>query len=204
MSGITIEGIKELDEKLRELRTDSPGFEARLRGAIRKIIGAVRARMQQSARDGLGMKSDPRNAYKAVRYAVYKRVLGGQVNILDARGNVTGHYYEPPRHPSLRGGNRMKQSGRTRQIMSYQGGARGFILRFLNAGTSERYSGHGRMPNVHAKANRDKWVARNGERGYRGEIAPRNWFGPRSQREMEVAAGQLQELIDQIINDEFK
>lgn len=199
---IQITGLNEFEEKLNKLKTDNPGFEKRLRGAIRKVMGEVRAKMQQSAKSDLGMNSDPRHAYKAVRYAVYKRIFGGQVNILQSRrasGNRSS--YEPPRKGSTgRGGNRMKRSGRTEQLMSYEGSDRGFILRFLNAGTEPRYIG-GR--NGRNEAERTRFIESHEGKGFRGRISPRNWFGPRSQRELEIAAGHIQEIIDRVIKEEF-
>jgi hypothetical protein len=47
---VTIAGLDALDKKLAQLKTDSPGFEKRLRDVIRKILGKARAifvRMQQ-------------------------------------------------------------------------------------------------------------------------------------------------------------
>lgn len=93
---VTISGLDAFEKKLKGLETTNPGFEKRLRGVIRKVLGEVRAKMRESAQTDLGMKSDPRKAYKAVRYAVYKRVLGGQVNILNSKNTVKGNY-EPPR-----------------------------------------------------------------------------------------------------------
>ena len=106
---ITITGLDELDKKIKQLSTDNPGFEKRLRGVIRKVLGEVRAALQKDAQSGLQMQSDPRKAYKAVRYAVYKRIIGGQVNILQSRkasGNRSS--YTPPRKglPKV-GGNRL-------------------------------------------------------------------------------------------------
>ena len=197
---VTIEGNDKLEEKLKSLRSDSPGFEKRLRAAIRKVLGEVRKKLQGEAQSGLQMQSDPRNAYKAVRYAVYKRIFGGQVNILDGRrGNKAS--YEPARHPSQRGGNRMARSKHTKDLMEYQGASRGFVLRFLNAGTDVRYAGSGR--NGRTEAEKEAFILKTDGRGYRGRIAPRNWFGPRSQHELENAAGRIQEIIDRVINDEF-
>lgn len=200
---ITIEGIDALDKKLKQMKSDNPGFESRLRGAIRAVLADVRKKMSSNAQAGLQMKSDPRNAYKAVRYAVYRRILGGQVNILDAKGNATGDvFYEPPRHPSRRGGNRIQRpaGGRTEKLMSYSGRRRGFVLRFLNAGTQLRYIG-GR--NGETLEQRNAFILKNEGKGYRGQIAARNWFGPASQREMENAAANIQGIIDRIINEEF-
>lgn len=181
---ITIDGIDELNRKLEQMKTQGTGFEKRLREAIRKIMGEARANLQKDAASGLQMQSDPRHAYKAVRYAVYKRIFGGQVNILQSRraGNRTS--YEPERkiREGQRGGNRMMRSRRTENLMSYEGKDRGFILRFLNQGTTQRTS-YG---------------------GNRGSIAARRWFGSASQRQLEASAAKLQQIIDKVINEEFK
>lgn len=202
-STITITGLSEFEQKLEQLKTTNPGFERRLRAAIRAILANVRKKMSSNAQTGLQMQSDPRHAYKAVRYAVYRRIFGGQVNILDAKGNATGDvFYEPPRHPSRRGGNRIKRpsGGRTEKLMSYSGSRRGFVLRFLNAGTQPRYIG-GR--NGKTLEQRNAFILKHEGRGYRGRIAQRNWFGPASQREMEIASANIQKIIDKIINEEF-
>ena len=200
---ITIEGIDELNRKLEQMKTQGTGFEKRLREAIRKILGEARAELRKGAVSGLDINNDPRHAYKAVRFAVYKRIFGGQVNILQSQ-RASGHRssYEPPRKPMpRRGGNRMVRSKRTQDLMSYEGADRGFILRFLNAGTEARYTG-GR--NGRTDAERTRFIESHEGRGFRGSISARNWFGPRSQKEMETAAQNIQAIIDKVINDEFK
>ena len=199
---IVIEGIEELDKKLEYLKTSGTGFEKRLQQVIRKVLGEVRAQLQGSAESGLGMQSDPRKAYKAVRYAIYKRILGGQVNILDPR-RVQKMAYNPPRklQPKQRGGNRMTRSGRTQDLLEYYGGSRAFVLRFLNAGTEPRYNG-GRNGNTDEE--RFLFVSNHEGRRFRGAIGARNWFGPRSHHEIQNAAIRIQELVDRIILDEFK
>ena len=181
---LTITGLDAFEKKLREIETTNPGFEKRLRAAIRQVLAEVRSHLQQSAQSGLDMKSDPRHAYKAVRYAVYKRLLGGQVNILQSRrASGKRSSYEPQRKGlPVRGGNRRPRSKRTEELMSYEGKDRGFILRFLNQGTTDRTS----------------------LGGNRGSIKARNWFGPKSQAELQNAAANLQTIIDRVINDEFK
>lgn len=200
---IVIDGIDALDKKIKQLSTDNPGFEKRLRGTIRKVLGEVRAALQKDAQSGLQMQSDPRHAYKAVRYAVYKKLFGGQVNILQPRkssGNRSS--YQPPRKGlPKRGGNRRLRSSRTETIDSYEGSDRGFILRFLNAGTRDRYAGHGR--NGKTESDYQRFVQSINGLGFRGHIKPRNWFGPRSQAELQNAAANIQAIIDRIINDEF-
>lgn len=198
---VTISGLDAFEKKIKELETTNPGFEKRLRGVIRKVLGEVRAKMQRSAQNDLQMQSDPRKAYKAVRYAVYKRVLGGQVNILPSSKTVKGHY-EPPRKglPKI-GGNRRSRSQRTQDLLDYEGISRGFVLRFLNAGTKERYAGYGR--NGRTREDYERFIQKHDGRGFRGSIAARNWFGPRSHAELENAAANIQAIIDKVINDEF-
>lgn len=193
---IEITGLEERIKKFGEASTKNPEMQRRIREVIRATLSKVRKSLQGQAQSGLQMQSDPRKAYKAVRMAVYRRIFGGQVNILQSNKAGDGHYYEPPRHPSHRGGNRMAQSGRTRKMMSYQGSERGFILRFLNQGTDVRYTG-GR--NGRTKSERSRFIESHGGRGHRGSIAARNWFGPRSQAELENAAANLDKMIDDIV-----
>lgn len=198
---VTISGLDAFEKKIKELETTNPGFEKRLRGVIRKVLGEVRAKMQRSAQNDLQMQSDPRKAYKAVRYAVYKRVLGGQVNILPSSKTVKGHYEPPRKGLPKRGGNRRSRSQRTQDLLDYEGISRGFVLRFLNAGTRVRYAGYGR--NGKTEADYERFILNHDGRGKRGSIAARNWFGPRSHQELENAAANIQAIIDKVINDEF-
>ena len=195
--------IKGLDERIKqfgELSTENPLMRKRISAIIRKVLSSARKALQNDAQSGLGMKQDPRKAYKAVRMAVYRRILGGQVNILQSRKAGQGNYYEPPRklRAGQRGGNRAKQSERTRQLMSYEGNERGFILRFLNDGTGDRA--------IHSMG--DKSLNRGsvsilktkGIGGNRGSIQARHWFGGASQAELERAAQELDDYIDKLIN----
>ena len=198
---ITIEGLSEFDAKLAKLKTDNPGFERRLRDVIRKILGHARANLRKDAASGLKMDSDPRNAYKAVRFAVYKRLLGGQVNILNSRkaGGETG--YHPPRTltPGQRGGNRRVRT--SRNLDKYEGADRGFILRWLNNGMTKT---NPRVIKFTRNGNRkeDKWN-HHPNTGNRDAIAARNWFQGASLAELQSVSHEMQALIDKIINEEF-
>jgi hypothetical protein len=201
-STITIEGLSEFEQKLQKLKTDNPGFEQRLRAVIRKVLGRARANLQKNAASGLRMESDPRHAYKAVRYAVYKRLLGGQVNILNSRkaGDETG--YRPARTltPGQRGGNRRVRNSRSLDI--YEGKDRGFVLRWLNGGMTKTNPRIIRFTENDSRKV-DKWN-KHPNTGNRGAIAPRNWFRSASLNELQTVSGEMQTLIDKIINDEFK
>ena len=198
---VTISGLDAFEKKIEELKTDNPDFEKRLRGVIRKILGEARANLRKDATSGLQMDSDPRHAYKAVRYAVYKRLFGGQVNILQSRkaGAETG--YRPARTltPGQRGGNR--RTRQSRNLDKYEGVDRGFILRWLNNGTTKT------NPRViqfteNDRRKVDKWN-KHPNTGNRGAITARNWFGNASLQELQKVAGQMQELVDRVINEEF-
>ena len=195
---IEVKGLEERIKQFGELSTKNPLMRKRINEVIKQVLSVARRSVSQDAKTGLSMQSDPRQAYKAVRMAVYRRIFGGQLNILSPRNKkVMGRLYEPPRHPSRIGGNRVKRSDRTTELMSYTGSMRGFILRFLNQGTQVRYAGFGR--NGRTEEERNKFILRTGGLGNRGSITARNWFAGKSQAELEKAAQNLDILIDKIV-----
>ena len=187
-SNMEVTGLDELSKKLDRLQARDSQMEQRITKIIREAIKAARSMVTQDAKGAVG--NDPRHAYKAVRSMVYKRILGGNISILQKRkagGGKSG--YEPPRtlRPGQRGGNRVPRSARTQQMMDYEGSDRGFILRFLNSGTGQRTAG-----------------TRNGRlHGNRGSIAARNWFPSSGQRAMNAAAQYIIDEIDRLIAEEF-
>ena len=191
-----IQGLAEQVEKLRGLMSDDPDFRRRVNAVIRKILQVARKDIMESA-TGV-MDTDPRHAYKAVRSAVYKRLLGGQVNILAKRRAGTPTAYQKPRKGlPKRGGNRWGRSARTKAMEGYEGTDRGFILRFINAGTDVRsiHSYTAKDGNSHDLSVRTS---------NRGRIAQRNWFGGASQMALEKASLDMQDFIDKVINEEFR
>jgi len=196
---IEITGLEERIKKFGEASTKNPEMRRRINEVIRQMMKDVRKKLQDNAQSGLQMKSDPRKAYKAVKMAVYRKIFGGNVSILSPRRAGTLRLYEPPRHPSQRGGNRIKRpkGGRTETMMSYTGGDRWMVLQWLNNGTRERYIG-GRNGKTEAQYN--KFIADRNGRGFRGSISARNWFGPRSTQELRSAAANLDKMIDDIVS----
>lgn len=172
----------------RLLMTD-PTMEKRVQEIVRKVLASARSQVSQSIKGEI--TNDPRQAYRAVKHAVYKRILGGSVSILNKRTAGKNRAPLPPvvhrlqtetnKKGNHRGGNRIARSSRTEDLLTYQGSDRGFILRFLNAGTSSR---------------------NNGVRPT-GAIAPRNFFATNSQMAMEMASEQLMQYIDKLIQEEF-
>lgn len=200
-STIEIKGLSEFEKKLAQLKTDNPGFEKRLRGVIRKTLGHARSNLRKDAASGLNMDNDPRHAYKAVRFAVYKRLFGGQVNILQSRKAGAPSGYEPPRTlvQGQRGGNRRVRT--SRNLNKYEGVDRGFILRWLNNGmtkTNPRVIRFTENEGRHV----DRWN-KHPNTGNRGAIKARNWFRGASLEELQKVAGEMQALIDKIIKEEF-
>ena len=173
--------ILEQQKVLEAALSTNPKTQKALQKLIRQALMDVRPELVSAARNA--MDSDPRGAAQGIRLSVYKKILGGNVNILDMRrkaGAPTN--YEPPRklQPHQRGGNRVPRGQRTNTVMHYGPHDRQFILRFINSGTSDRMAGSrgGRLS------------------GNRGNIAPRNFFRGAGERALTKAADNLATLID--------
>lgn len=183
-----VDGIVRQKQELESLLMSNPQMEKKVKGLIRKVLLAARKEISTAASGKI--KNDPRQAYKAVKTAVYRRILGGNVSILSKRRAGKRGPLPPVVHQletrvnskgNHRGGNRMPRSRRTEDLLTYQGADRGFILRFLNAGTDDRES----------------------RIGNRGAISARSFFATSSQRAMEQAASQLEWLIEELIKKEI-
>jgi len=173
--------ILEQQKVLEAALSTNPKTQKVLQKLIRKALMEVRPQLVSAARGAMG--SDPRGAAQGIRTSVYKKILGGNVNILNMRkktGSPTS--YEPPRklQPHQRGGNRVPRGKRTDTVMHYGPHDRQWILRFINSGTSERMAGTrgGRLS------------------GNRGSIAARNFFGSAASSALAKAANKLATLID--------
>lgn len=186
-----VDGIVRQKQELEKLLMSNPAMEKKVQGLIRKVLLQARKEISNAANQPSVMKSDPRQAYKAVKSAVYRRILGGNVSILSKRRAGKRGPVPPVVHQletrvnskgNHRGGNRMPRSRRTEDLLTYQGADRGFILRFLNAGTNARES----------------------RIGNRGSISARNFFENSSQKAMEQAAAQLDALIEDLIKKEIQ
>ena len=192
-----VDGLVKTRKELEALLMSNPEMEKKVQGLIRKVLMAAR---KQVMGDIPFKHGDPRQAVKAVKTAVYKRILGGSVSLYNKRGaGKGGNDYEPPRKGSSgRGGNRRARSPRTAQIMGYEGSKRAFILRFINEGVN------GRAINFEVNDNRkvDKWN-KHPNTGNRGSIAARNFFANSSHKALQQAAAQLDQLITDLIAKEF-
>jgi hypothetical protein len=185
-----VDGLVRQKQELESLLMSNPEMEKKVQGLIRKVLLQARKAVSNEIHGLKFDNGDPRQAYKAVKSAVYRRILGGNVSILSKRRAGKRGPLPPVVHQletrvnskgNHRGGNRMPRSRRTEDLLTYQGADRGFILRFLNAGTDDRES----------------------RVGHRGAIAARNFFANSSQQSMEQAAAQLDTLIEDLIKKEI-
>ena len=172
--------ILEQQRVLEAALSTNPKTQKALQKLIRKALMDVRPELVAAARGAMG--SDPRGAANGIRLSVYKKILGGNANILNSRKAGKPSTYEPPRKlkPHQRGGNRVPRGERTNKVMHYGPHDRQWILRFLNSGTSNRMAGSrgGRLS------------------GNRGSIAARNFFGRAGSSALTKAAENLATLID--------
>ena len=173
----------EQKQVLEQALSKNPKTQKALQKLIRKALMEIRPDVIASVRRAL--EHDPRGASQGIRTTVYRKILGGNINILNMRrkaGKPT--QYEPPRkldaNPQQRGGNRVLRGQRTDKVMHYGPHDRQWILRIVNSGTVDRMAGTrgGRLG------------------GYRGAIAPRNFFGTAGKPALEKAISNLSAMID--------
>ena len=156
----------------------------RIRKIIREELKDAAKRLREDAK--YEMKEDPRKAFRAVKSTVYRKILGGNVSILNPK--KAGNRYHLIRerkldvNPHQRGGNRRPRSARTEQVDSYFGKDRAWILRIISSGTATRKTRYGN----------------------RGSITARNWFQNMAPHEMELAAGNLAAVIEEELAEAYK
>ena len=183
--------VLEQKQVLEKALSTNPKTQAALRKLIRRVIKQARADTIKNIRFDNG---DPHGARQSIRTAVYKKILGANINIYNSKKAHAATTYEPPRHPSHRGGNRMKRSKTTERYMSYGPLDRGFILRWVNSGTRVRYAGFGR--NGRTEADYERFVLNHNGKGNRGSITARNFFRGAAEPSLVKAADALANLID--------
>lgn len=189
--------ISNQEANLRAAMSTDPKMREVIQQHIREALFEARRDVMASS----PLESDPREAIKSIRTSVYKKVLGGNINILNGKKAHGSNSYEPPRTltPGQRGGNRRKRSERTRQIMGYAPLDRGFILRFVNSGTKTRVIGFrntlkGNLSRYNSLATRIH-SGETSRTGNRGSIAARNWFMSSAESSMANAAANIAEMI---------
>ena len=190
--------VLEQKQILEAALSTNPKTQKALQKLIRKALMQARAELSEYIKTKFD-NGDPRGAARSVRTSVYRKILGGNMNILDGRKAHGTNSYEPPRtlRPGQRGGNRRPRSKRTDTVMHYAGEDRGFIVRFVNSGTKERAIQ--RLMEI-KRANggsKFKWVSDASKYGNRGSIAPRDFFRAGAEPRMVQATEYLADLIDE-------
>lgn len=195
--------IVEQRKILEAALSTNPKTEKALQKLIRRAL--MDARRSLSAYISAKLDSDPRAAARAVRTTVYRRVLGGNINIFNSKKAHGSSSYEPPRtlRPGQRGGNRRPRSGTTKRIMNYSGIDRGFILRWVNEGTKQRAIKHLVEIKRPGSGSKFRWKSEASVYGNRGMIAPRNFFMSGATPRMQEAAEYLADLIDEELEKMF-
>ena len=163
--------IKEVDKKATEKKLVDTELKR-----VQKVT-------QQAAKAAMG--SDPRQAYKGVRVVKYKRIMGGNINILSPRKG--GIYVINTADIIYRKRYRFR-SERTKALQSYAGPSRSFVLRFVEGGTVKRTAG-------------TKNSSQGGS-GNRGMITAKN-FMKVAQNEMSTAPDRLWKQLEIIFDKQF-
>ena len=198
---ITLEQQKVLEAAL----STNPKTQKALQKLIRKALMEARASLSDYIKTKLD-NDDPRGAARAVRTSVYRKILGGNINILNSKKAHGTNNYEPPRtlRPGQRGGNRRPRSQRTNTVMHYAGEDRQFILRFVDSGTKQRAIERQMEFKLASGGSKFKWVQDASKYGNRGSIAARNFFKtgaePRLRRATEYLADLINEELETMMN----
>lgn len=211
-----IEGLSELSKKLDNMLSKNPAMEKKLQNVIGKFMSKARTEVSKGIRSNPKiMESDPRQAYKAVRRAVYRQLLGGNLNILSKRKAGAAGSYQAKRtiKAGQRGGNRRKRSERTQRLEGYMGNDRGFILRFLEVG-ARKDGGVRQLRKFRTDKHRQdvKRGSQGGDTskygetvntGSRGSIEPKNFFAQIANKAFLNNLADLEQTIDKLLNEEF-
>ena len=190
--------ILEQQKVLEAALSTNPKTQKALQKLVRQVL--MQARKELSGYIKTKLKNgDPRGAARAVRTSVYRKILGGNLNILASKKTHGFNTYEPPRtlRPGQRGGNRRPRSKRTDTVMHYDGIDRDFILRFVDSGTKQRAIERQVETKLAGGGSKFKWVADASKYGNRGSISARGFFRAGAEPMLKKAADYLTDLINE-------
>ena len=189
--------IKVQEKNLEKLMTSDPETRKTIQELIRQTMWESRNAV---AKDVEGVVGNRGQSARAIRNIVFEKILGGNVNILNkkrgvAKWQVVQKKRKVDMTPHMWGGNRRKRSMRTVQIQGYEPTARGFILRFQDAGTIQRFIG-GR--NTY-KTNIEYLNRIESGTGNRGRITRGNFFERIAGKRLGEASEKLSKMIEEEI-----
>lgn len=190
--------ILQQQKVLEAALSTNPNTKKALQKLVREVVLEARRNVVNSIKFENG---DPRNTRQSVRTTVYRKILGGNINILNSKKTHGKNSYLTPKtsRGKKRGGNRMARSKRTQKILDYSPFDREFIMRFVDSGTKQRFVGfRNAMKANHNRylQTKDRWDAGKTRTGNRGAIAARGFFARYGERAMELAADRLAGLIE--------
>ena len=137
---IELKGADVIGERLEKMRMQDKMVKKQINFLVKKVMQAALKKTRAETR--AKMKSDPRKAYQAVKMMVYKKIIGGNLNIFAPRKAGASKYADFHTRSRMtagqRGGNRRKRSENTIRMDTYMGKDRGFILRWMQRGTADR------------------------------------------------------------------
>lgn len=193
-------GIKLQEKNLEKMMTDNPETRHAIQDLIRETMWEARNATAHKIEGIIGNRGQ---SARSVRNIVFEKILGGNINIMNmkkgtAQWKVVQKTRKVDQNPHMRGGNRRKRSMRTIMIEGYEGKARGFILRWQDEGTRQRFAvgrnNYGsRQNNIHYNR-----IKQNGL-GNRGHITGGEFFYRIATQQLGEAAEKLAVMIDQEI-----
>ena len=194
---VNISEVNVINERIKKMLTDNPEVKKAIQDLISDEMWKARCRLADDLKNS--MPGSTQEAWRSVRRVVYDKVFGGNLNIRnmrrkgEAKWKVIQKIRKVDQNPHMRGGNRRRRTLRTAQVEGYEGKARGFILRFVENGTKQRFIGGRNTWNKDQQKYLDK--LQNGT-GNRGRITPRFMFDRFAQNELNAAAYVISEMID--------
>jgi len=163
------------------------------------VMAMATKEVQEGAKSAL--PNDVSQAYRAVRSLVYKRIYGGNINILTGKRKRGSQPIPASPTQSGRGGNRRQRSANTIRMMGYWGEDRGFVLRWINEGTNPRHIGTSNNTKVNKRIGRGVTSASvaGSRNGNRGRITARHWFEGASMSALYDASARMTAMVDEAI-----
>ena len=178
--------------RLDRLLMTNPDTEKEVRQLVGMVLREAEKEVESAAARAM-KNGDYRNTALSVRRSIYKKVLGGNLNILPGRKGRGGNRASVP--ASRRG-----RTDKTEAILNYSD--RSFILRWLEAGTNGRtveyMNGHRMYRQSTLERPKGRYFRFQGSLGARGRVTATHFFGPAAKAAIQKAADSLVEKLDEM------
>ena len=150
----------DLGQKFKRLMFSDRNFRANFIKLVRQQLQKARNNTVKDIKQFVGngyrnSHGDPRQAFRAIKFSLYKDGTGGNISLFNKRRASQqrvnlNRERKIDQNPHQRGGNRVKRNEKSKAstLDSYWGSDRSFILRFLNVGTDNRESRYGNRGSI--------------------------------------------------------